>query len=320
MDCDQIARELLIALRGSRTQVAWSTALGYRSNVATTWETGRAWPTASGALKAAALAGVDVHAALVSFYGTEPGWLGEVDPTSPEGAARLLDDLRGTASVTGVARRAGLSRTAVSRWLSGRAQPRLPHFLRVVQATSLRLVDFVTALAPPEQLPSVVPLRDALDARRRGAFAHPWTQAVLRALELQAYRELARHRTGWIAAQLGIDAEVERTCLAYLRAGGQIAWDGTHWRHESLVVDTRTHPEIGRHLKAHWSEVAGARLAGDGAFENEVFAVSRANFERIRALHLTTFRALRAIVAESQPEEWVAVTNMQLFALGDPEP
>ena len=35
----------------------------------------------------------------------------------------------------------------------------------------------------------------------------------------------------------------------------------------------------------------------------------------IRELHLAYYRSLRAIVAESEPAEVVAVANVQLFAL-----
>jgi hypothetical protein len=63
--------------------------------------------------------------------------------------------------------------------------------------------------------------------------------------------------------------------------------------------------------------VAADRVAqGDrGQFSYNVFSVSRADFERIRELHLAYFHALRAIVAESEPAERVVVANVQLFAL-----
>ena len=38
LDFEQIARELLVALRGKRSQTAWSRRLGYKSNVAYAWE------------------------------------------------------------------------------------------------------------------------------------------------------------------------------------------------------------------------------------------------------------------------------------------
>ena len=37
-DIERVARQLLIALRGKRSQVQWSRRLGYKSNVAYAWE------------------------------------------------------------------------------------------------------------------------------------------------------------------------------------------------------------------------------------------------------------------------------------------
>jgi transcriptional regulator with XRE-family HTH domain len=317
MDHVVIAAELLKALRGKRSQVQWSRRLGYRSNVAYAWESGRRWPTAAETLRAAERDGIDVAAALTAFYGEAPAWLGEVEAASPEGVARLLQDLKGSLTVTELAGRVGTSRYALARWLAATTQPRLPDFLAVVDAASVRLVDFVTAFVPAERVPTLLPLWQRQEARRRGAFEAPWTQAVLRAFELGAYLALPAHQPGWVAARLGIPREVEDACLAYLEASGQVRWTGTHYAQESLVVDTRGHPEIGRALKVHWSAVAQERIktGAPGQFSYNVFVVSQENFERIREMHLAYFHALRSLVAEPQPAECVAVANVQLLAL-----
>src|SRR5204863_7059576 len=120
-----------------------------------TWESGRNYPTAARTFFAAARVGVDVSAALHSFYRRPPVWLSAADFTSPAYVARLLDDLRGKTSVAAIARSTGRTRFAVARWLKGQAQPRLPDFLRLVEAASLRLFDFVACLVDPEQMPSI---------------------------------------------------------------------------------------------------------------------------------------------------------------------
>ncbi|MCB9678649.1 MAG: DUF4423 domain-containing protein [Alphaproteobacteria bacterium] len=318
IEYDEVARELMRALRGKRSQVAWSRRLGYTSNVAYPWESGRRYPTASEALRAIRRAGRDLDAGLTAFFGRRPAWLDATPADSPEGVAQLLADLRGKRSITDLAAATGLNRHAIGRWVQGRTQPRLPDFLHVVDATSVRLVDFVTAFVDPTELPyTVEPLWRAMEARREGAGRHPWTQAILRVLELEDYKRLTRHRPGWIAARLGIDPEVEATCLAFLQETAQLRWTGTHYVQEVVAVDTKRRPEIGRQLKAHWSHVAADRvLAGDpGQFSYNVFACSDADFEKIRELHLAYFRAMRGIVADATVGERVVVANVQLFAL-----
>jgi len=317
MDYEQIAREFLCLLRGRRSQVAWSRRLGYRSNVAYSWESGRRWPTAAETFRAIRRSGIDLEAGLTTFYGDPPPWLHDLDAASPEALARLMDDLRGKTSITDLAKTAELSRYSVSRWLSASTQPRLPDFLRLVQAASLRMVDLLAAFANPEDLPTVAPIWARLEGRRRGAAQYPWTQAILRALELESYTQLEAHSTTWIANALGIPQESAETCMAFLADTGQVVWTGTHWKQETLAVDTRRHQDVNRQLKEHWTRVAAERISAGapGQFSYNVFSVSRADFERIRDLHLAYFHALRALVAESEGSEMVAIANVQLFEL-----
>lgn len=317
LDFDQTARELVVALRGHRSQTALSRRLGFLSNVVYTWESGRRWPSAAQVLYAAHRTGVDVHAALVTFVGRDPEWLDPACPWSPETVSALLRDLQGGSSVSDLARRTGRARTRVSRWLSGATEPRLPDFLRLMEAASARAVDLVAVLVDPESVPSVAPLWRRIEARRRGAAKVPWTQAVLRALELEDYRALPEHQAGWVARRLGIPLEEEERCISYLRDTGQIRVVERRLESDPIAVDTRRTPEVGRQLKAHWARVAADRVeaTAPGQFSYNVFTVSRADFERIREAHLAYFHALRAIVADSAPDEVVAVANVQLFPL-----
>ena len=127
------------------------------------------------------------------------------------------------------------------------------------------------------------------------------------------------HEPGWIAARLGITAEEEARCLSFLRDTDQVRWTGTHYRGRALAVDTRRHPRIGRRLKAHWYREAARRAeeGSPGQFSYNVFTCSQDDLERIRQEHLRYFRTLRAIVADSDADEVVAVAGVQLFDLAD---
>jgi hypothetical protein len=318
-DYVQLARELAASLRGSRSQVQWSRRLGYKSNVAYSWESGRRWPTGAEFLRACGRNHVDVPEAITRFYGRRPAWMDGVDPATPAGVAALLEDLRGSTSVADLARRTGVGRFAVSRWLAGQTQPRLPDFLHMVDASSVRLVDFLAELVDPGTIETIREAWTRLEARRRGAHLVPWAQAVLCALDLAAYGA-APHQEGWIAERLGVPQEVERASLEFLARTGQIVFRGGRWvAQDSVAVDTRRYPEVGRALKVHWTEAARDRIAADasGMFSYNVFVVSHEDLAKLRALHREYFAAFRGIVAASQAAEVVAVANVQLFALTD---
>jgi hypothetical protein len=211
-----------------------------------------------------------------------------------------------------------VSRYAIARWLSGDAEPRFPDFLRVFEASSLRLLDFIALFHDPAELPSAAKAWQQLNARRNASYELPWIPAVLLALELRQYRELSKHEPGWIANLLGIDLEEEARCLALLKTSGQIRLARGRWVvNRSMTVDTRSAADAEQKLKLWYAEVGVQRLTAraPGQFSFNVFAVSRADLERLRELHRAYFRQLRAVIASSEPSECVAVANVQLFEL-----
>jgi len=309
MDYDRLAAEFLRSLRGKRSQRVACRKLGARSNVVHQWERGNSFPSASKALWVARKLGVDVGAALAEFYRVPPPWLATTDPFTPEGIGVLLDDLRGGTSIVELARYSGKSRFAIARWLAGTSEPRLPDFLLMIERCSLRLFDFIEAFVDPRSLPSAVEPWRKLQVARRLAYDEPWSQAVLRALELQSYAAQPTHRAGWIAEQLGIEASTEERCLKRLQDSGQISFDGSHFRQESITaLDTRQDPDAARKLRAWWLRQAATRVdAGQRGMMYNLFGVSSADLARLRELQRAYLSELRSIVARSEPVEHVVL-------------
>ncbi|MEZ4235661.1 MAG: DUF4423 domain-containing protein [Myxococcota bacterium] len=317
LDYEAMARDLARALRGSRSQVAFARRLGYRSNAVYTWESGRRWPPASAFLAAAHRVGVDVAGGLRTFLRTEPAWL-EGDVPAASWVGQLLSDLRGTAPIGELAARAGRSRFAVSRWLQGRSEPRLPDLLRLVDAASLRGLEFVAVFADPASLPSTQAAWAELGAAQALAWSNPWAQAVLLALELVPYRAQPAHDDGWLAARLGLPVDVVRQAVALLEQAGQIARDGAHYAPVAVrLLDVRR-PSASRDLKRFWAEVALERLVdgAPGAFSYNLVAVSEADLAALEEMLRAQFRAIRARVADSTPAERLALVQLQLVPLG----
>ncbi len=319
----KLAGEFLRALRGRRSQTAFSRRLGYRTNVAYLWESGRAFPTASKTLAAMGRTGIDVRAALSRFYRSPPPFLATIDPATPAGVARFLDDLRGRTSTVELSRLTGKSRFAVARWLKGEAEPRLPDFFLLVEKSSLRLLDWLSGFVDPSQLPSVSGQWVALEAARRSAYEVPWTQAVLRALELEDYRLLKQHQPGWIAKRIGITPAEEQNCLRLLAQTGQVDLRRGKWElRQVMAVDTRRDQQDEHRVKRWWAELALDRLQAPevGLLSYNVFAVSAEDHKKISELYRGYFRQIRSIIAESKPSERVVLACMQLVALDEGTP
>lgn len=320
MDYELLARQLLRELRGARSQVAFSKRLGFSSNVAYAWESGRRFPTAAELFRVAQRLGIDVRAAIQPFLQRHlSDRLRSLEPSSPEFCAQLLRELRGAASIKVLAERARISRSALSRILAGIAQPRAPLFLRLVDAATRRVLDLVSGFVNVDKLPAAGSEWRRVQALRRLAHENPLSEAVPRFLELDAYAKLERHVPGWIAERLGITLEEEESTLADLAAVGVIARDGARYRIDrARSVDTsRSQPPAQRALRAYWTEQARKRITegGQGGFAYLVFSTDDATLTAIEELRLRFFRELRALVAASARADRVAVTNVQLFAI-----
>jgi transcriptional regulator with XRE-family HTH domain len=319
MDYELLAGDVLRALRGRRSQTAFSRRLGYTTNVAYAWEAGRRFPTAAEAFRAASRAGVDVRAAIEPFFRPQlPDELAKLEPTSSEFVAALLRAMRGPGAMQALAERTGLSRSAISRILSGKTQPRLPQFFQLVDATSRRLLDLLAGFVDVSVLPAAKIEWQRLEALRRLALENPLSEAVPRFLELDQYSQLPRHRPGWIAERLGITRSQEEKTLADLALAGVIRFDGKRWKLDrERSVDTSRMPRPPGRLRAFWTARAAERIAtgGEGWFSYLVFGTDEATLAEIQELRLKFFRELRALVAACPTARRVVVANIQLFPL-----
>lgn len=305
------AAQLLRALRGSRSQVAFARRLGYRGNPITDWERGERFPTVVEALRAAARVGVDVVSAFARFTPRIP--LAPLRDGFSMSAWMTL--LVGNTSVAALARSTGFSRATITRWLSGDSDPRLPAFLQLVDATTGRVPELVAALVPIAEVPSLAARHEAIMAAKQLAFDEPWTEAILRLLEIDE-TEVAPHDVpGRLAARLGIAPSDEARCLDALTRAGVITRQGSRYRTRPLSVDTTSNPEAIRRLRHHWARVAGERALAPQQHDwiaYNVVSCSARDLERIRELLTATFREVRAIVASSEPSEVAALINMHL--------
>lgn len=313
---EQLASQTLQALRNSRSQLMLSRRLGYKANVVHTWERGRRWPTAARVFEVVRRLGGDPSRRVEEIFPGSGPLMRAHPPDTAAGVAALLELVRGATPIGELATRAGFSRFAVSRWLKGTAEPRLPDFLRLLDAATGRFPELPGLWTDPRGVRLVAADFQALERARVSGQTHPWAAAVRLCLELEGYRALPRHDSAWIAARLGLSEREVEDSLAHLRSAREIHPVGAHFVPNHVhTVDTR--PASGRsRAKAHWAKVAEARHTDDGAASSyNLFAVSEADLEKIRLLQRDYFRAVRAIVAQSSPAERVALAWWEILPL-----
>ncbi len=311
MDFQLLAAQLVRERRGARTQKQLSRALGYKSNVVFAWEAGRDIVSASAFFRLAEKVGP--AADLDSFFGHPPP-----DLTDKVGVASLLKELLGKRKAGEVGTLLGRDRHAVGRWLRGQTEIPLADFLQFIEITTLRVFDFLALYVDPAKLPEAAPGYGLLEAARESAREMPWSHAIVHMVELPSYQKLEAHQRGWFASRLGISTQDEDGCLALLVKTGQLKKAGERYLGtKSINVDTRRDPLATRELASFWMKEGARRVLtpGQGRFAFNTFALSKKDVARAKELQSEYFRQLRALVAESEPAEAVAVATFQFFPL-----
>lgn len=306
------SREILRALRGHRSQVAFSRRLGYRSNVAADWEQGRRSPRILAVLEAAKRIGRDTDQLFATFH--PPAAV----PTPSDRAtlSRWLMALNGDRPVREVAEQLGRDRQAVWRVLTGRTEPRLPDFLTLLDALTGRVTEWIAGLVDLEDIPSLAARHRQLLASRSIGLDQPWTMAVFMLLQARP----GPHDATALATDLQVPVDTVSESLRALQDAGLIHPAGDRFTTTgTLSLDTRGCPEQRARLRAHWTNAALDRIAAprpDDLFSYNVFAVSQDDLQRIRELQRAFYRSVRAIVAASPTTEAVALLNVQCIGLG----
>jgi transcriptional regulator with XRE-family HTH domain len=315
-DYAAIARQFLRALRHRRSQVAFSRRLGFSSNVAAQWESGRRIPRLLTAFAACEKSRIDVRAALAAFRPSTAHYLAEQSrPLGREPLAKWLEAQRGKETVSSIARRASLSRHQAARFFSGFCEPRLHEFFALIDATTGRLSDLIALLVDIERIPNLARYHAQVAASRRLAFDEPWSSAVLSAVECVSNLKCQAVANS-IGRAFGLDLERVTECLRRLEQGGVIQRVRGKYRISApLVVDTGAFPEGARQLRQHWATVAHQRLGNvetNDVFSYNIFSCSKADLMTIGRLQREHFQRIRAIIAKSSAET-VALLNMQLM-------
>ncbi len=311
------ASQFLRAMRGSRSQLAFSRRLGHRSNTASDWEAGRRFPTAADTLAGCARIGIDVLQALQTFHRSTANLY---DPDDGAWLATWMRAHKGGNSALQLAGRSNLSRHQIHRWTRGLARPRLPEFLEFVQVTTGRASDLVAALVPIEEIPALSAEHETRLRIRRLAFELPWAPALLTLLETQAAGRRKRHDIPWISRCLGADPRVVRASVKGLLDSGVLVKNGMRLEFDRpLTIDPRSTRRDMRGMQQHWAEVGRQRLANprdQDLFSFNLFALSKTDMGRIHELQRAYFRNVRSIVAASEPSETVGLMLLHLVDLG----
>ena len=228
-----------------------------------------------------------------------------------------LNALRGSQTHAELANKAHVSRHQVTRWLSGRATPRLPDFLALLHALTGRAEDFVALWVPIQDVPVLAPTWQLRQQARLLASEEPWSEAILQVVRTSAYQALRRPSAQVLADWLGApEHDIARTLTRLRDVGLLVQEQGYDVPGQPITVDTGLDAAAVVRLKQHWAQVA-ANNGGrdDGLCAYNVFACSDEDMQVVRDEMRAAFRRIRARIAASDTTEAAALALFQLVPL-----
>ena len=314
---ESVSREWIRALRGKRSQRGFSQLLGYRTNVTHDWESGRSFPKASVGFEIVATVGGHVPSHVARLL---PGSTSLPDPRTPDGLAHLMVGLCQGEPVADLADRLGVSRFRLGRWLRGDSEPKLPDFLHLVDVTTGRLCDFVSAYADPAEIPTLQQRWTQERQLQRLARQAPLAEAIVAAFAIAQDSPTS----DWFAAKLGATHQDAAETLALLEANDVVRHLGTGgWALLQTPERPGSEPPGTNNTKRFWARFAANRLGQvDTASGDYTLVPVNANqLEKLRALQREIVRTVRSVSREtSEQAQEVALFACQVMTLSGKEP
>lgn len=171
---ENIAVEVMRALRGTETQMFVSAALGFSFNQVAKWESQEKNILVSDFFKLAAHKNIFPKQILKNIFFNYSDDFHQV--------SSLLKELQGTMSINDFAVRIGENRLKVARWLSAEVEISLSNFLKILYKIRNCADLLVSEVVPIEQVPSLMPYLNRALAIADRVGAKPWVSLFMQML------------------------------------------------------------------------------------------------------------------------------------------
>lgn len=198
MDYAQIEKELVVALRGSRSQMMLSRRLGFSSNKVYKWESGLSRLSWGEFIHLAKCCKADYLPSLQKILGYKG---------SPEESDKFFAYLMGATSKTEVAKKIEVSENLVNRWLSGKSEPSLGVIFKMIHVFHLLLPEFIVHMTEEEKVPSIKDLFQHKNRQKVAIGLQPELELVMAMIQLDKTINGTESQLRFISEVLGISSD-----------------------------------------------------------------------------------------------------------------
>lgn len=220
-----------------------------------------------------------------------------------------------------VAERIGVSQAKLSRWVNGSSQVPFEKACQILSYCHFNFFQFLDELIQKEDLPEIseiaVQKRNLIQTLEQS----PFIGALAPALCLKSYKDLKKHKDGFLAEKIGISLPEEKVGLEILVELGQIYKKDGLYHLKTYRVKTGSNREGHLNVCRYWSSRVNqySRLeSSKSLFGYRVFGISKEGFKELREAHISYYHAISDILkTEQAPFDHVVAVNFHALVLDE---
>lgn len=254
IDYGLVKRQLLIALRGSMSQLEASHKAGFSFNQWSKWETEQKWLRWDEFIDLLLKFDISVSEIFRSVFSVD---------RDPREFQSVLDMTGPQLSVMNIAETLDQPEDTVRRWVKGRVSPAVETVFQLIHIQTNNFPAFVAKIVPIEQISALVGLVRQNEKHKSIEARFPFAAAIEACLRLAEYRQLPVHSDEWVADRTMVSPSLVRQVLVALEAAGAIRQqDGKFTLVDGWVQMNGLSPEEVVKVDRYWTQRALDRYAG----------------------------------------------------------
>lgn len=317
MDFKMLVQQALRAMRGRRSSEGVSQKLGYSYNQVHRWESGKVSIGWSEFAEFAEACGINFQVAInriAILYKIK----------NAHEASEIIQALFGDYSINEAAKRLGVSRFKVSRWVDGKVEPRAAEMLQVIQFFSGVLIDLYEGLGVVEKVPEMLSRRKQLQALEKIFLTYPYAACFLWAFLLKEYKESKTHIRGFAAKRLKIPQSAEDALLKKLTEVEILGLEkGKYVPHMKKMNTSTLSRAAQREIRKYWLRHGLRFLEEHGEMPDRSrflsgyleFSIPTKLIPRVMERYMAFYREISTLahLDQSGPPEEIRVLSLQIF-------
>lgn len=254
MDYPTLKKEILTALRGSKTQMEISQLLGYSFNQYYKWETSLKWLRWDEFITLLETLNIPYHQAfrqVLGFYG------------DPSKCSELIPAICANLSNTEIAQLIGQTDDVLRRWLRKEISPSVETIFQLIQLRTNNLTELLGQLVSLEDTKLLKDQYHQLLNHKKAEVKYPFSAALEASLCLEEYQNLPEHSNKWLANRILVSEELIKDALSSLLKAGTIAKKNNKYVLEDHWIQLNGIPlEEAAKVDKYWTQRALDRYAG----------------------------------------------------------